>query len=486
MSRRCFNHNDQEAIQFCTECKKLLCIICVIGHTKSHKVVTFLTFTTDVIRRFYEQKNLNDILRKDISNYKLLIRQKVITFWEELKKSIINAIEIVKKDSLIFIDKLIANGNKNMEFDSKTEQKLIKLYEEKDYCKIYTSKMKVELLSSYIKEQEERRTLLQQIYNNLPSSIPNQDILNNYLLGAEEKIYSAVNFVFNFNYSAFLDNDKLNLVYAPIYYDTIKLPKVIENSSIVQVKDNVYLVGGNMGASGTEHFSSVYCISLKPKLKEQMMVEKASMLHARAWHGIGLLLDNSIYAIGGYNDKERTLRACEKYSIEIDRWRAIPFLSNCRWGLSVTIFNARTMYCFFGINEKTALTDIESFDCLDEERGWEEVYNPRKDQEYVRRCHAAIQVSNTDILIFGGDSGGISTEGQLYYNTSKGNITPSIHNNKFILCSASFHFPDRMNGRMIYKLALSEYALEYNMIKKDWTAIELYPLNIINNSLNNY
>eukprot|EP00826_Nyctotherus_ovalis_P016930 TRINITY_DN14939_c0_g1_i8.p1 TRINITY_DN14939_c0_g1~~TRINITY_DN14939_c0_g1_i8.p1 ORF type:complete len:201 (+),score=20.18 TRINITY_DN14939_c0_g1_i8:113-715(+) len=177
-----------------------------------------------------------------------------------------------------------------------------------------------------------------------------------------------------------------------------------------------------MGKWSSEHLNTTYCISLKEKQEKYSLVAKSPMLRARAWHGTSTLLDLYIYAVGGYNTSEATLCYCERYSVAGDRWQAIPSLIKGRWGLSVTLFNARVLYCFFGMKERRPLTDIEAFDCLDEEQGWRQVYSSQDRPKLTRRCHATMQVSNTAVLIFGGDPGGTSADQSLCYDTEKRSV----------------------------------------------------------------
>lgn len=141
--------------------------------------------------------------------------------------------------------------------------------------------------------------------------------------------------------------------------------------------------------------------------QKRQLVPVAKMLIGRLEHSLAVLNDE-IYAIGGYTDFSESTATCEKYSPKDDCWSQLPSLKTPCQDSSVCTFNNRYIYRIGGkAGFDTLLERIDRFDTSTNK--WEDItldlstISPSS-RAYFRilSMSASVQVSHDSILVFGG------------------------------------------------------------------------------------
>lgn len=144
----------------------------------------------------------------------------------------------------------------------------------------------------------------------------------------------------------------------------------------------------------------INCLSSKNSMifNDGISYVKDDMFTARRAHGT-CLLNDEIYVCCGIDSQGESISQCEKYSLTEKKWKKVADMQTQRSHLSLCSFNQKFIYCFGGdINESL----VDYIDC----------YNPQLDNwsilpislPFKVECCSAIQVSPSDIMIFGGYS----------------------------------------------------------------------------------
>jgi len=481
MDKNCALHEGQEATHVCKTCGKLMCIYCTIKHEASHKTITLMDHATKIMKKLYQENKSNANIKVDIEDLKNKIRRHTNLYWNNIKLHICNTIDHLKECSLRLIDGILEKEEMSNKLNGSAKGYFMELFDKKNYYEIYKNSGIAHILSQWEDKLNTRKQFLKALYDNFRSLNFGHtfEYIDTYLLKVQENFYSTMNSIQNCNYGIYLNDNALNLVYVPFYVDSIPLSKSPYNVGIVQTKNQVYFIGGNRGKWDSEYFATTYSIPLLGRLVNEYLDMKAPMKFARAWHGVTELQSSYIYAIGGYNSIQGTLGSCEKYIVKNDKWVPIPSLQKKRWGLSITLFNERLIYGFFGAANKRLLNTIEVFDCLDEEKGWVLIPNKNYRSAFFQRCQRSFQSSNTEIIIFGGDEGNKAVKGYLTYKV-KENIIQSTDNEYSCDINLSYYcFPKRMKGSQSFKVSTSNAMFTYNMIKKTWALNEVFKLKIV-------
>ena len=478
MAGLCPKHLEFELCHICLECKNILCIQCVIEHSSKHKVVALVELATEVIQRFCREYEENTKIATEINMLRSHIKQKISDYWDGLKFRICSILDDFKLDSLKFVEGILGKKEKSISISPIAKDALMELFKKKQYYEIYKRKGTANIVSQWMGEQHKKKELLLTMYNNIPSNSVNLGFIENIFLKLEQNLYSAVDSICNANYGSFFEDNTLNLLYIPSYFKPIPLSQTVLNPAIAQAKNNIYLIGGNIGKWDLGYFNTTYVFSSAGGLSSTALLPRANLNVARAWHGAITVLDFHIYVVGGYNSQTGTLASCERYVIDRDKWVKIPSLLKRRWGLSVTSFNERMIYTFFGVNDKALSTAIEVFDTCGEEMGWTIVYDPDKLSPHLRRCHASFQNSNTEMLIFGGDSGQQLQSKCLLYSTKNCGITYTSNDFACRPHPSYYRCANRTHSNVVYKLACGSQAAAYNGIYKAWIVFELCALKV--------
>ncbi len=476
MSNCCIKHGDFELSHICLDCRQVMCISCVIEHSNRHKIMALVELATDVIQRFCREYDESSKIATEMNQLRTRIRQRVADYWDALKRRICTTLDDYKMDSLKLVEGILGKRERFHKPSPTVKDQLIALFKKKQYYEIYKRKGSAQIVSQWIEEQARRRELLATMYNNIPSNSVSLSFVENVFLKMEQNLYSAIDSICNANYGAFFEESTMSLLYIPSYSKALPLAQRVLNPALVQAKSNIYLIGGNLGKWDQAHLNTTYVFSSVGGLSSSSLQPKAKLNAARAWHGVAAVQDALIYAVGGFNNVEGTLSSCERYVVAQDRWIVLPSLLYKRWGLSVTTFDERFVYAFLGVDGKVLCAAIEMLDTCDEDRGWANVYQPDYQHQHMRRCHGSFQASNSEILVFGGDTGVQQQNKCLLYSTYKRRVSYTPNDFACHPHPSYYRCPERTHASAIYKLAVGSQAAAYNMIYKAWIVFELCAL----------
>eukprot|EP00826_Nyctotherus_ovalis_P002383 TRINITY_DN10472_c0_g1_i1.p1 TRINITY_DN10472_c0_g1~~TRINITY_DN10472_c0_g1_i1.p1 ORF type:complete len:210 (+),score=3.49 TRINITY_DN10472_c0_g1_i1:158-787(+) len=141
----------------------------------------------------------------------------------------------------------------------------------------------------------------------------------------------------------------------------------------------------------------------------------APLIPAKYTVGLVQIYKKYIYAIAGFMGKKDAcfcVKDCGVYSIAADKCRHIPLLNKAKPNIFACSFNDRYIFAFDLEIDSQLSNYIESYDALDEERGWafydRSKLNLNSDLYGLRFAH---QVSPNELLLFG--------TGYIYYRKVK-------------------------------------------------------------------
>lgn len=162
----------------------------------------------------------------------------------------------------------------------------------------------------------------------------------------------------------------------------------------IEACNNVYLTGGD-----NDHGIFYKSHYLYDELRGGL-ISLADMNDSRSRHSLARVDDKQrIYAIGGENSSG-VLKKCEYYDIAENRWIEAPKLHDPRCGLSsCTIGNS--IYVIGGWNQDY-LGNIERLDASDDLNKWENVKLNKRSTLKPVQVVGAIEIKDSEILIFGG------------------------------------------------------------------------------------
>jgi len=144
------------------------------------------------------------------------------------------------------------------------------------------------------------------------------------------------------------------------------------------------------------------------------LVKKADMNLPRADHSL-IYLAGYIYAIGSYVHNKCN-NTCERYDIYKNKWTPIASLNVGRAGVGLCSVDNSYLYAFGGRNEqRIILSAIECYNIATDE--WKEVEYQQRDSWIPCYMSLAHQISENEILVFGGKSGQtqlVSKESYIY------------------------------------------------------------------------
>jgi len=183
----------------------------------------------------------------------------------------------------------------------------------------------------------------------------------------------------------------------------IKYGIVASESAMILCQSKILLCGGSDGNSNQT--ASAYMIDLQTNSANSLQ----NMLIPKRSHTLGKAIDSEIYSIGGYSNPQRYLNAVEKYSTNTGNWTMMPSINLPRQDVSVCSANAQYLYCFGGSYTESGnwafVNMIEQFNTMSESQGWQ-VFQLFSNNGWTHRVYAGSkQLSQTEILIFGGFDG---------------------------------------------------------------------------------
>ena len=140
---------------------------------------------------------------------------------------------------------------------------------------------------------------------------------------------------------------------------------------------------------------------------KKQLIPIANMLIGRSQHNLAVLNDE-IYAIGGFTDQNEFTGSCEKYNAKDETWKQLPSLKRPSLNASTCTFNNRYIYRIGGkINYKDLNERIDRFDSATNK--WQEIaletgsISPMSKAFFrVLSLSGCLQVSYDTIFVFGG------------------------------------------------------------------------------------
>jgi hypothetical protein len=233
------------------------------------------------------------------------------------------------------------------------------------------------------------------------------------------------------------------------------------HGSMVQLKNTIYYTGGQKTSVPSRYLKQSISFSLTRALSTQkqatltlftLKAEKDSnevdkdrevsmetkelgdMRKGRMKHKLIYLNWRLLYCIGGVvfdNDEEDSVCAssCEIYSIIDDQWKYAPELNEGKHSVAACVFDQKVLYVFGGaiINYKSYVKhSIERLDVFSSSL-WCKIILPNYFNVSFGFAAAAIQVSQSSVLIFGGRPAvnpmNVCLNDAYLFNTDEMNIT---------------------------------------------------------------
>ena len=176
----------------------------------------------------------------------------------------------------------------------------------------------------------------------------------------------------------------------------------------IHLEDSLYIVGGEDTVNKT-YLNNTYFYDTKKDTG--ILEEKAPMQVKRCGHVLVTMAHRYLYALGGMNKGEAgqniiPLDTCECYDITTDSWHKIHELTEPKFWLCGCSFGNHYIYIFGGTTKGDDVLDhIDRRNTLDDGAPWERVnLNLATDWTPIMQA-ACVQISKTEILIYGGTSG---------------------------------------------------------------------------------
>ncbi len=194
------------------------------------------------------------------------------------------------------------------------------------------------------------------------------------------------------------------------------------------------------------------------------LVKKADMNLPRADHSL-IYLAGYIYAIGSYVHNKCN-NTCERYDIYKNKWTPIASLNTGRAGVGLCSVDNSYLYAFGGRNEqRVILSAIECYNIATDE--WKEIEYSQKDNWIPCYMSLAHQISENEILIFGGKSAKtqlVSKESYIY-NIEDGEFIdgPPLRN------PSSFMNSIISWKNNLYVFGNDVYIHRFSLIDKSWS-----------------
>eukprot|EP01022_Parablepharisma_sp_SALTPOND_P017057 TRINITY_DN2644_c1_g1_i1.p1 TRINITY_DN2644_c1_g1~~TRINITY_DN2644_c1_g1_i1.p1 ORF type:complete len:529 (+),score=49.98 TRINITY_DN2644_c1_g1_i1:7119-8705(+) len=254
------------------------------------------------------------------------------------------------------------------------------------------------------------------------------------------------------------------------------------NAGVLEILGNAYIIGGCLvdGTPTTEEPYSNHTVTVD--LDSGLLVQKDSMRDSRMCFGATVQDNRAIYVVGGYNHL-KAIAGCEKYDLKKGIWTSIPDLTKPKSNTGVCIFN-EFLYCFGGyLDEDEEERGIERL-CISEteDAKWEVVPIAEDGLWKGIQNPGAIQISDREILIFGGKSDNQAMSQSLIFCPEQ---------NTFEETSTMKH-PDTMLGckpiifqGKVYAFGCHEnYLHVYNVGERTWEGLTAFAVGALTNHIN--
>lgn len=124
-------------------------------------------------------------------------------------------------------------------------------------------------------------------------------------------------------------------------------------SVAIGLNDGCILITGGLNSTFTNVSGSVYLYNTE----NEAVSEKASLMQSRYTHALAHQ-GNYVYALGG-RSINGVLDACERYSINLNRWEKIAKLNQKRCTMPAVVFEDSYIYVFGGYEGSGRIDSIE-------------------------------------------------------------------------------------------------------------------------------
>jgi len=144
-------------------------------------------------------------------------------------------------------------------------------------------------------------------------------------------------------------------------------------------------------------------------IQNRTLAPVAKMLLGRIEHSL-VILNDELYAIGGFTEHQEFTTSCEKYNPQTNAWTQLPSLRLPCHSACTCTFNNRYIYRIGGKLNRDQLNEhIDRLDTLTSPLRWEEIHikttsiSPQARSFFrILSNSACVQVSHDSILVFGG------------------------------------------------------------------------------------
>ena len=143
------------------------------------------------------------------------------------------------------------------------------------------------------------------------------------------------------------------------------------------------------------------------------------MKYARHGHSLCCLNDKFLIVTGSRCEDDEAFKRCEQYNIDLDLWFEIPNLNVGRHYHSSCTYNDRFVFVFCGIAQsgKKYCNSIERYDSQNRSDSWV-VINIPSTQFAERQGAGVVQITQDEIVIFGGFSGRFLKDCSVFHATN--------------------------------------------------------------------
>jgi hypothetical protein len=163
--------------------------------------------------------------------------------------------------------------------------------------------------------------------------------------------------------------------------------------TLTQIEDKLFITGGgNYLTTNIEYIEAT-----------TQATQKAAMTIGKKWHATVVTAPKMFMAIGGYNNEQKHLAACEAYNLNSDSWEEMPSLTEPKQSVAACLFENKEVIVFGGYSGKRHNT-IESFVIAPRADAWVVIELENKAELPIFSCGAASQISRSEILLLRGNS----------------------------------------------------------------------------------
>lgn len=457
-------------------CHKELCGHCILVH-KEH--INDIASVSTLLRDFIETEetmvnqinpNCTKKMFEEITNYHSQNMKMTDNLGKELHSIIDNhTVELQKRITTIFTESTSIVENLSI-----LKKQAPAILNEEAY-----TEEQIELIKSHLKFQNYAQNKvsltppltfsLENISSDLQNSLQNNIVFHNKTCELETTVTNVPKILHWFEWG----KKKLNIydivtnTTSSVELDiTFKIPSF--SRSIILPNGHIYLLGGEE----PEYYSRREIFMYDSTANDGKLHAKCPMSF-RKFDFTLCYLNGHIYVLCGKDSSSEVVNTCERYSIEENQWSSIASVNKKRYAASAVGFTNNRIYLFGGRSDysNTMVHEIEEFRA--DQNEWV-VLNIRNANLWVPvEVCACIQVSEEDILIFGGSDARIKD--------SQNSLVFKVTDNSFekrgelkrpqVFVNAPFFYKNHVfalgNEYYMKQRNLHRYSLE----KQEWSII---------------